>query len=401
MAQETEKSFPFDAEETATGYDREYMADDYARYFRAFISSGIFMKESTNLQVIANGDMTVTLSAGKMIIDGYRYENTGEIIIAIDPADGVLGRIDRISVTWSKEDRDIHYTLQKGTPSYEPVAPELRRTEEYKDYVVADILVAAGVISIKQQDITDQRLNTQVCGLAVPFSEVNTETIFNQYQDALTEFLKFADSCIDETVAGQLKADIEKKLDKTGDSGENVVAFTQTSNRQNIMTGDTHKTMFGKIKKWLADLTATAFAQMITSSEDLLATKVTGYVPDAKAVADVASELTRKLTQTPILIATDTSGSYTIPAADIDTYKKIQVIAMNTESHAITEITMDVSVLKELGTNKTYTHMIFSSGSGTGYITQASIRCDQNGNILCLGMCKGWTLQHIKVYGYK
>ena len=111
--------------------------------------------------------------------------------------------------------------------------------------------------------------------------------------------------------------------------------------------------------------------------------------------------LNRKLTQTPILIATDTSGSYTIPAADIDTYKKIQVIAMNTESHAITEITMDVSVLKELGTNKTYTHMIFSSGSGTGYITQASIRCDQNGNILCLGMCKGWTLQHIKVYGYK
>lgn len=313
MAQETEKSFPFDAEETATGYDREYMADDYARYFRAFISSGIFMKESTNLQVIANGDMTVTLSAGKMIIDGYRYENTGEIIIAIDPADGVLGRIDRISVTWSKEDRDIHYTLQKGTPSYEPVAPELRRTEEYKDYVVADILVAAGVISIKQQDITDQRLNTQVCGLAVPFSEVDTTTIFNQYQEALTEFLQFADSCIDETVAGQLKADIEKKLDKTGDSGENVVAFTQTSNRQNIMTGDTHKTMFGKIKKWLADLTATAFAQMITSSEDLLATKVTGYVPDAKAVADVASELNRKLTasdNTPFRFGVNEDGEY-------------------------------------------------------------------------------------------
>lgn len=113
------------------------------------------------------------------------------------------------------------------------------------------------------------------------------------------------------------------------------------------------------------------------------------------------NDVNRKLTLTPILIATDTSGSYTIPAADIDTYKKIQVIAINTESHAITEITMDVSVLKELGTNKTYTHMIFSSGSGTGYITQASIRCDQNGNILCLGMCKGWTLQHIKVYGYK
>lgn len=295
MALETEKSFPCDAEETETGYDKEYVADDFARYFRAFISSGIFMKEDTNLQVIANGDMTVTLKAGKMIIDGYRYDNTGDIIIEIDPADGVLGRIDRISATWCKDEGDIHYTLQKGTPSYEPVAPECRRTEEYKDYVVADIYVAAGVIKIQQQNITDQRLNSDVCGLAIPFTELDTDAIFTQYQDAVNEFLKFADTCIDSTVVGQIEADLSNKLDKTGDSGENVVAFTQTSSRQNIMTGDTHKTIFGKIKKWLADLTATAFAQMITTKEDLLATKATGYVPDAKAVADTYTELNGKL----------------------------------------------------------------------------------------------------------
>lgn len=296
MAQETEKSFPCDAEVTETGYDKEYVAEDFARYFRAFISSGIFMKEDTNLQVIANGDMTVTLKAGKMIIDGYRYDSTGDIIITIDPADGVLGRIDRISATWCKDEGDIHYTLQKGTPSYKPVAPECRRTEEYKDYVVADIYVAAGVIKIQQQNITDQRLNSDVCGLAIPFTELNTDAIFTQYQDAVNEFLKFADTCIDSTVVGQIEADLANKQDKTGDSGDNVVAFTQTASRQNIMTGDTHKTIFGKIKKWLADLTATAFAQMITTKEDLLATKVTGYVPDAKAVADTYTELNGKLT---------------------------------------------------------------------------------------------------------
>ena len=301
MALETEKSFPCDAEVTETGYDKEYVAEDFARYFQAFISSGIFMKEDTNLQVIANGDMTVTLKAGKMIIDGYRYDSTGDIIITIDPADGVLGRIDRISVTWCKDEGDIHYTLQKGTPSYKPVAPECRRTEEYKDYVVADIYVAAGVIKIQQQNITDQRLNSDVCGLAIPFTELNTDAIFTQYQDAVNEFLKFADTCIDSTVVGQIEADLENKLDKTGDSGNNVVAFTQTSSRQNIMTGDNHKTIFGKIKKWLADLTATAFAQMITTKEDLLATKVTGYVPDAKAVADTYTELNGKLPQLKVL----------------------------------------------------------------------------------------------------
>lgn len=298
MAQETEKSFPCDAEVTETGYDKEYVAEDFARYFQAFISSGIFMKEDTNLQVIANGDMTVTLKAGKMIIDGYRYDSTGDIIITIDPADGVLGRIDRISATWCKDEGDIHYTLQKGTPSYKPVAPECRRTEEYKDYVVADIYVAAGVIKIQQQNITDQRLNSDVCGLAIPFTELNTNAIFTQYQDAVNEFLKFADTCIDSTVVGQIESDLANKLDKTGDSGDNVVAFTQTASRQNIMTGDTHKTIFGKIKKWLTDLTATAFAQMITTKEDLLATKVTGYVPDAKAVADGFADVNGKLETT-------------------------------------------------------------------------------------------------------
>ena len=295
MAQETEKSFPCDAEVTETGYDKEYVAEDFAIYFQAFISSGIFLKEDTNLQVIANGDMTVTLKAGKMIIDGYRYDSTGDIIITIDPADGVLGRIDRISATWCKDEGDIHYTLQKGTPSYKPVAPECRRTEEYKDYVVADIYVAAGVIKIQQQKITDQRLNSDVCGLAIPFTELNTNAIFTQYQDAVNEFLKFADTCIDSTVVGQIESDLANKLDKTGDSGDNVVAFTQTASRQNIMTGDTHKTIFGKIKKWLTDLTATAFAQMITTKEDLLATKVTGYVPDAKAVADGFADVNGKL----------------------------------------------------------------------------------------------------------
>ncbi|GMU16076.1 hypothetical protein [Waltera acetigignens] len=296
MAQETEKSFPFDAEETEKGFDKVYVADDFARYFRAFISSGIFMKDPTNLQVIANGDMTVTLKAGKMIIEGYRYDNSGDIIISIDPADGVLGRIDRISATWSKDDRDIHYTLQKGTPSYEPVAPECRRTEEYKDYVVADIYVAAGVIKIQQQNITDQRLNTEVCGLAVPFTEINTDNIFTQYQDAVNEFLKFADTCIEGTVVGQIEADLAKKLDKTGNSGDNVVEFTQTSSRQNIMTGDTHKTMFGKIKKWLADLAAAAFMQTITSYSDLMAgTAIADYLVNAKAVQDGFNTVNGKL----------------------------------------------------------------------------------------------------------
>lgn len=177
MAFASEKSFPFDADEVGGNYDREYLAEDFARYFRAFISSGVFMKIATNLQVIANGDMSVTLKPGSVMIEGYRYDNLDDIVIILSPADGIMDRIDRISLTWSMEDRDIHCTVQEGVFSYEPTAPECRRNAEYKDYVVADIRIHAGVISILQENITDQRLNSEVCGMAFPFGDLDTSTI--------------------------------------------------------------------------------------------------------------------------------------------------------------------------------------------------------------------------------
>lgn len=183
MGEISEKAFPFDSDVDELGnYDREYLADDFARYFRSFISSGIFMGSADNLQIIANNDMTVTLRPGSMIIEGYKYDNIADIIIPIDPADGVTNRIDRISITWSKEERDIHKTVQKGASSYSPIVPECRRNEEYKDYVVADVYIAAGAIKITQDNITDQRLNTEVCGLAIAFSDIDTTMIFNQLQ---------------------------------------------------------------------------------------------------------------------------------------------------------------------------------------------------------------------------
>ncbi len=180
MAKDSEKSFPFDAEEVGGKFDREYFAEDWMRYFRAFITSGALLNEPTNLQVIANGDMTVTLKTGSMMIDGARYDNVADIVITLDPADGVLNRIDRIAITWSKPDRDIHYEVRKGEYSYNPVPAECRRTVEYKDYIVADIFVAAGAIKINQTDITDQRLNSEVCGLSVPFTSINTTEFFLQ-----------------------------------------------------------------------------------------------------------------------------------------------------------------------------------------------------------------------------
>ena len=82
---------------------------------------------------------------------------------------------------------------------------------------------------------------------------------------------------------------------ETVDVADSEIAFTDSETRENIVSGEKVSTVFGKIKKFFTDLTAPAFAQMITTKEDLLATKATGYVPDAKAVADAYTELNGKL----------------------------------------------------------------------------------------------------------
>lgn len=99
---------------------------------------------------------------------------------------------------------------------------------------------------------------------------------------------------------------------------DTTVAFEVAETRSNISTGEKVSTVFGKIKKFFADLTAPAFAQMITTKEDLLATKVTGYVPDAKAVADTYTELNGKLGDKTLGVITDISSfigsNYIIPS---------------------------------------------------------------------------------------
>lgn len=198
MAMEaTEYAFPFDAEECEEGYDREYIAEDFARYFRAFITSGIIADGGNiadNLQVVASDDMTTTLKKGNLMIDGYRYELMEDMIFHHTAADGVLDRIDRVSVTLDTAAREIHAIVREGEYSYKPVAPQCRRTSEYLDYVVADVRVVAGAIKITQANITDTRLSTELCGIAFPFWKLDTQPFFAQLNSFYKEFVAKSDS---------------------------------------------------------------------------------------------------------------------------------------------------------------------------------------------------------------
>lgn len=78
--------------------------------------------------------------------------------------------------------------------------------------------------------------------------------------------------------SGNIKGDTPNVAD------DMTVSFEQASTRNNIDSGEKTKTLFGKIKKWFADLTAAAFAQVVSSNTDLMANMVSGYLVDALAV---------------------------------------------------------------------------------------------------------------------
>ena len=162
--------------------DRKYDASSFASYFNSFISNGVFPNPGTNLQVIANNDMTVTVSIGKGWINGYFYLNDAILIIPIEVADGILKRIDRIVLQFNTLNRSITAKVKKGTFASAPVAPVLQRDADAYELALADVYVNAGATSIVGANITDQRINTALCGWVNSLIQADTTAIFNQYQ---------------------------------------------------------------------------------------------------------------------------------------------------------------------------------------------------------------------------
>ncbi|WP_152571735.1 hypothetical protein [Clostridium botulinum] len=163
-------------------WDRVYKAETYAEYFASFIGNGVFPNPSTNLQVIGTDKMQVIVKPGKGWINGYKYENTDDLILPIDVADGVLHRIDKIVLRYDVVEREIRVKIKKGEFASEPKAPQLTRDADMYELGLADIKVNAGSISITQVDITDLRLNKELCGIVHgTVDQVDTTTIFNQY----------------------------------------------------------------------------------------------------------------------------------------------------------------------------------------------------------------------------
>ena len=180
-----EKYFPFDATEINGEPDRVYNAADFASFFSQFIGNGIYPNPSSNLQVLSlNSNMVVTVKSGSAFINGYGYINTEDMLVSINTANSSYNRKDIIVVCLDLVERKITVKYKPGIASANPQEPELTRNSDVYELKLASILVRSGSQSILQSDITDVRLNKNVCGIVDNIVKtVDTTAIFNQYMD--------------------------------------------------------------------------------------------------------------------------------------------------------------------------------------------------------------------------
>lgn len=208
-----EQSGFFNAEQSGSEYDRVYLAQDFAKYFASFVGNGVFAEHANKLQVISTDipSMAVTVSSGQGWINGYWYENTDNMQLSIDVADGVLSRIDSIVLRWGASERKIWLTVIKGTPSSSPQAPSIERSLDYFDLQLATVSIPAAASSITQAEITDTRPNDSVCGwVKGVIDQIDATNLFAQFQEAFNQWFEHIKDQLSTDQAGHLQVQIDE-----------------------------------------------------------------------------------------------------------------------------------------------------------------------------------------------
>lgn len=181
----------FNAQMAGEEPDRVYLAEQFAAYFSSFIGNGIFGKSMQQLSVLAqtSANMSVKVLSGQGWINGWWYRNTDEYTLNFDVADGVLNRIDRVVLRWGNQERTMWLHVIKGTASNTPVAPPIVRNADYYDLGLATIAIDKGIVRITQAQITDTRLDKNLCGLVTGVvDQIDTTNLYNQFTTYFNEF---------------------------------------------------------------------------------------------------------------------------------------------------------------------------------------------------------------------
>ncbi len=146
-----------------------YNQADFNAFLLDSIGSGYVLGYENELEVSANSpaNMGVYVKTGRCYVQGYYGWVTVNEPLTITTANATNPRIDRVVARLSVSvNQSVTFVILTGTPAASPTAPALTRTSETYEISLAQIAVGAGVTSITSANITDERNDETVCGVA-------------------------------------------------------------------------------------------------------------------------------------------------------------------------------------------------------------------------------------------
>ena len=187
----TIKNFPNNAD--------EYIGAENVMKWLHGRASGVFGAED-NLAVTADDGLSVSVSDGigwiandeadgTVFWNDYEQENSTKLSLPIELPDAIYPRIDRVIVSWET----INYVAKpsieilKGTAASSPVPPSLTNTNLKRQISLAQIYVPEAASKISSDNITDERLNEDVCGLVTAGISVDTSVMQDQFLALLSK----------------------------------------------------------------------------------------------------------------------------------------------------------------------------------------------------------------------
>lgn len=207
------QSFPFTSEVTFDNsgfpqFDRAVGSDVLRSILSNYYSNGVFGISNTNcFKVVASngGGMTLTVQPGACIINGATAYNKDETRITLANGEA-LPRIDLIVLRLDddKAQRSIRVEVIKGVAQSQPTKPAHVREGAVYDLVLANVLVKANVSTITNADITDTRIDKNLCGFVSAINNLNVDSLHTQHNAMFNAWF--------DEIKGQLGTDLAGNL---------------------------------------------------------------------------------------------------------------------------------------------------------------------------------------------
>ena len=175
--------------ESTGKYDREYTAEDFAKYFALFIGNGVFANPASQLMVkIAATKQTpynVTVEPGWAFINGYWYHLQQKATLTIPVNTTAQTKYQRVVVRYNNTTREIGLTVVEAIG--ETIEPT--RNEAVYDLALAQITVKSNASALSASDVKDLRPSSKHCGyVAGAIDQIDAGTLYDNLTEQFNEW---------------------------------------------------------------------------------------------------------------------------------------------------------------------------------------------------------------------